>query len=46
MPSAAVNGKKKIKKSGFTTYRYDNTLTGDYPYETNLDEHYGDWPNP
>ena len=33
-------------KSGFTTHAYDDTLTGDYPYETNLNEHYGDWVTP
>ncbi len=33
-------------KSDFTTHAYDDTLTGDYPYETNLKEHYGDWVMP
>lgn len=29
--------------SDFATHKYDNTLSGDYPYDTNLSEHYGDW---
>ena len=33
-------------QTDFKTHAYDGTLTGDYPYQTNLDEHYGDWPPP
>lgn len=28
----------------FLTVPYDTTLTGKYPYATNLSAHYGDWP--